>query len=311
MGSEDELEIWVVKQHQRSMMETVARLEKFPAVSIRITYIRPEFFMDIVNGVEDVPFWQIATVMRLIGKCELIYDPQDFMQTIINKLRNLKWAPSLIELKRSTAKVLQEKSLKALQEDMIADAYIWAIKGVEEAICVPLMLRNLFSLGTPLLLLDSLQNMPELKDHYTSLLGADQFKPFELDKALKELDKVATNLYHRQRPKSDRAAWILTGFVSINTSERLLKRCYQLLGANPGDAATVNRYFETAIAEYWQALFLCAQTPNEFVPLDPWIVSIFWKWLARNKSEEDVIKIVSNIENIADPALWSAKQHDF
>lgn len=305
MGTEDELEIWVVKQHQRSMMETIAKLEEFPAVPIRITYVRPEMFLDIVNGVEDVPFWQIATTMRLISHCELIYDPQDFMKTMIEKLQHLEWAPSLIELKRSTAKVLQEKSLKALQEDMMADAYIWAIKGVEEAICVPLMLRNLFSLETPLLLLDSLQSMPELKEQYTSLLGADQFKPFELDKALKELDRVATHLYHKERPKSNREMWILAAFVSINTSERLLKQCYQLLGTNSNDATIINRYFETAVAEFWQALFLCAQTPSKFVPLDPWIVSIFWKWVARNKSEEEIIEIVKNIEKIANPARWS------
>ncbi|MFX0113051.1 MAG: hypothetical protein ACFFB3_00735 [Candidatus Hodarchaeota archaeon] len=308
MGVEDELEIWVVKLHQRSMMETTARLEDFPSIPIRTTYVKPDFFLDIANGVEDVPFWQIATVMRLISNCEMIYDPQDFMKTMIEKLRHLEWAPSLIELKRSTAKVLQEKSLKALQEDMMADAYIWAIKGIEEAICVPLMLRNLFSLGTPTLLLDSLQSMPELKKQYVALLGADQFKPFELENALKELDRVATHLYHQQPPKSDREMWILSGFVSINASERLLKQCYQLLGTNSDNASLVNRYFETAVAEYWQALFLCAQTPNKFVPLDPWIVSIFWKWLARSKSEEEIIRISKNIEKIADPTRWSSIQ---
>jgi hypothetical protein len=303
---DDELDVWVVKHHQRSMMETTAKLEEFPTVSVRITFVRPEFFLDIVNGVEDVPFWQIATAMRLISRCELVYDPQDFVKTMIEKLRHLEWAHSLIKLKHSTAKVLQQKSLKALQEDMTADAYIWAVKGFEEAICVPLMLRNLFSLETPKLLLDSLQSMPELKSQYMSMLGADQFKPFELEAALKELEKVATHLYHKQPSKSKREMWILAGFVSINTSERLLKRSYQALEANPNDASLVNRYFETAIAEYWQALFLCAQTPNKLVPLDPWIVSIFWKWLARNKSEDDVVKIAEMIEETADPAYWSA-----
>jgi len=280
-------------------METTARLEEFPSIPIRFTYVRPEFFLDVVNGVEDVPFWQIATCMRLIASCELIYDSQDFMRTMIDKLRDHHWSPSLVELKRSTARILQEKSLKALQEDMIADAYIWAIKGIEEAMCVPLMLRNLFSLETPILLLDSLQNTPELKNYYTELIGAGQFKPYELETALNELDRVATHLYHKQQRKSDREMWILSGFVSINTSERLLKRCYQLLGTDREDASVINRYFETAVAEYWQALFLCAQTANSFVPLDPWIVGIFWKWLVRNKNEEDITRIVAKIKDIA------------
>ncbi|MHA2370167.1 MAG: hypothetical protein ACXADX_15240, partial [Candidatus Hodarchaeales archaeon] len=32
---DDELDVWVVKHHQRSMMETTAKLEEFPTVPVR------------------------------------------------------------------------------------------------------------------------------------------------------------------------------------------------------------------------------------------------------------------------------------
>ncbi len=256
--------------------------------------------MDVIEGTEDVPYWQIATTMRLINNFEMIYDPQGFINSIFNQLHDLKWAPSVIELKRSTAKLLQQRTLKALEEDMLADAYIWAIKGVEEAMCVPLMVENYFFLETPTLLLDSLQKTPKLKKFYIDLLGAYQFRTFELDKALKELEEVATYIYHKQPKRSNREMWILSGFVSINTSERLLRECYSMLGKNQEDASLLNRYFESAVAEYWQALFLCAQTPKSSVSLDSWIVSLFWKWLAREKTEKDISNIVNEIDSISD-----------
>ncbi len=44
LGPKDELDIWVVKQHQRSLMEVTTKLDKFPSIQLRITYVRPEFF---------------------------------------------------------------------------------------------------------------------------------------------------------------------------------------------------------------------------------------------------------------------------
>ena len=199
---------------------------------------------------------------------------------------HVTWQPDVIDLKRQTTKMLLDRVKNRIQEDMIADAYIWLIKAAEEAICVPLMTVNAFRLGTAPFLLDSLRNTDiNLYDFFTQLLRISTFDPDKLVSARQELELLADRLYQRN-VRTDREMWILAAFVSINESER---RLHQSMNVKTTDvtASISSRLFETAVGELWQAFFLVAQSPKIDVKLDPWVVASFWNWFGGSDINEE------------------------
>jgi hypothetical protein len=267
------INLWAIRENVRDLKETtVTDLNEFPDVEIKVTYAPPMFFTDVLQG-KNVAYWQVATVVRLLKNCDIIFDPNGKMLQWVEQASQIEWDPEIIELKRQTTKMLLERMHNRIREDMIADAYIWLIKAAEEAICVPLMIQNAFDVGTATLMLDAVKELDkEIYNFFADLLQIRVFSPEKLEKARKELENLADHLY-KNNIKTDREMWILAAFVSINESERRLNQ--SLKTDNPKEA---NKLFETAIGEIWQAYFLVAQNPKLEIKLDPWVVSSFWRW---------------------------------
>jgi hypothetical protein len=60
-------------------------------------------------------------------------------------------------------------------------------------------------------------------------------------------------------------------------------------------------YFEDAITELWQAYFITAQTPwHREVPLDPWVVGLFWKWFVNDSPKFEIGDILERCQLILD-----------
>ena len=99
-----------------------------------------------------------------------------------------------------------------IEEEMLADGYMWALKAAEESICIPLMEKNFFALVTPVLLLDTLRQVPELYTFYLQILGIDSMTPDLCLIALKELEKLAEHLYYKNI-NTILGKWVLVSFV--------------------------------------------------------------------------------------------------
>ncbi|MHA1977302.1 MAG: hypothetical protein ACW98F_15220 [Candidatus Hodarchaeales archaeon] len=268
---------WSIREKLRDLKETtVTDLEEFQQIEVKLTLAPRMFFEDVLTG-KNVPYWQVATVMRLLQSSEIIYDPRGKLDEWKTKAEQVIWQPDVIELKRQTTQMLLDRVKNRIQEDMIADAYIWLIKAAEEAICVPIMTQNAFGLGTAPFLLDSLRNTDiNLYDFFSLLLRISHFTPDKLVSARQELELLADRLY-QQHVRTDREMWILSAFVSINESERRLNQSMTIKSTDKTTSIS-SRLFETAVGELWQAFFLVAQSPKLDVKLDPWVVASFWNW---------------------------------
>ncbi len=272
--------IWAIRRNVRDIKETaVTDLTDFSNIEVKITYAPPSFFLDVLSGSINVPYWQVATVVRLLQHSDIIYDPKGTIQEWADQVQNIEWQPGVIDLKKKTTLVLLDRMKNCLKEEMLADAYIWLLKAAEEAICIPLMEMNAFNIGTATLMLDTLRSADkDLHRFFSKLLNISSFNQDRLKKAREELELLADHIY-TQNIKTDREMWVLAAFVSINESERRLRQNLEAQKANE-DPNLIQRLFESAIGELWQAFFLVAQNPKLDVKLDPWVVSSFWKWFS-------------------------------
>lgn len=273
---------WAIRENVHDLKETtITDLVGIPNdLEIKVTFAPPSFFLDVLGGRKNVPYWQVATVIRILRHSDIVFDPKGKMQQWIDQAPLIEWDSSLIELKRQTATMLLDRMNNRLREDMLADAYIWLIKAAEEAICVPLMEANAFKIGTPTLLLDVLRDFDlELYIFFANLLRIPAFTPEKLDDARKELEILADHLYSLNI-KTDREMWILAAFVSINESERRLKQSKLV------DTKFKRRLLETAVGELWQGYWLVAQNPRKEVKLDPWVVASFWNYFGFDELDE-------------------------
>lgn len=275
---------WAVQESARDLKEVaLTPMVEQPELELKLTYAPPSFFLEVLDG-RNTPYWQVATVYRVLNNSEIIYDPKGRLKEWVNKINQIKWTPDVIQLKQQTTLSLLQRMEKFIKEDMLADAYIWLIKAAEEAICVPLMKQNSFGLGSAPLLLDT------LRDHHNdiflffkSLLRIEMFSIEKLEESRRELEKLADRLY-LNNIKTDREMWILAAFVALNESE---KRLTQSIAAKEYDINLSTRLFETSIGELWQAYFLVAQNPRTEVKLDPWVVGSFWKWFGYPEINEE------------------------
>ena len=197
--------------------------------------------------------------------------------------------------------MLLKRMQNRIHEDMLADAYIWLLKAAEEAICIPLMIKNAFDIGTPALMLEALKELDvDLYAFFAMLLQIRNFSFEKLEKARKELENLADHLYHKNI-KTDREMWILAAFVSINESEKRLKQSIRRKKERSNDQI-IDKLFHAAIGELWQAFFLVAQSPRLEVKLDPWVVGSFWNYFGSPNIDEkwlmDQAKKVEEIINI-------------
>ncbi|MHA2154224.1 MAG: hypothetical protein ACXABU_02715 [Candidatus Hodarchaeales archaeon] len=280
---------WAIREKLRDLKETtITDLEEIPDIEVKLTLAPRGFFEDVLTG-KNVPYWQVATVMRLLQSSEIIYDPRGKLDMWKSQAEHLEWQSDVIDLKRQTTRMLMDRVKNRIREDMIADAYIWLIKAAEEAICVPLMINNAFGLGTASLLLDSLREADiNLYDFFNQLLRISYFNPEKLTNARQELELLADRLY-QQHIRTDREMWILSAFVSINESERRLNQSMSI--KSPEITSPISsRLFETAIGELWQGFFLVAQSPKLDVKLDPWVVASFWNWFGGVEINEEWLK---------------------
>lgn len=292
------IQIWVVKQNTRQITEKTVELDDFPSYQINLTFVAPTFFTDVFEGL-DVPYWQIATIKRVLKDCRIVYDPQEFISYCNKQAQDLTWNDESIQLKKNVSLELIKKSEHFIAQDMLADAYMWGIKAVEEAICVQLMTHGSFNVTTPSLLLDSLRGMPELMAFYADLLGIELLTPDLAFISLKELENLADHLFHAQNTPKQREEWILSAFVSINEAERKLKRVLTHAADENLDVLSWESLFEDALAELWQAYFVTAQTPwNKEVPLDPWVVGLFWKWFVNEDPKYDIYQLIDRTKSI-------------
>lgn len=294
------IQYWVVKQNAHSITEKTLEIDEFSEFEISVTFVSPNFFLDVFDGenIGEIPFWQIATVKRVLVNCKIIYDPDSFLQEMIFKSKTLEWSPKIINLKIDVSNHLIAKSNKFIEEDMLADAYMWGIKAVEEAICVQLMKNNSFNVTTPSLLLSALRDHPVLMMFYLDILGIEILTPDLSFVALKELENLADHIYHAS-VRTNREQWILSAFVSINEAERKLLRVINHASDENLDLMSWEYIFEDAVAELWQAFFITAQTPwNSAVPLDPWVVGLFWKWHVNQSPKYDVVEIIDRCKLI-------------
>lgn len=292
------IQIWIIKQNTRQITEKTVDLDNYPDYEINLTLVSPNFFTDVFDGL-DVPYWQIATIKRVLKDCSIVYDPQEFIKFCLEKAENLTWTIESINLKKQVSKNLIKKAERFIKEDMLADAYVWGIKAVEEAICATLMKKGLFNVTTPSLLLDSLRSLPELLRFYTDLLGIEVLTPDLAFISLKELENLAEHLYHASTSNKQREEWILTAFVSINEAERKLLRVLNHAADDNLDMLSWESLFEDSLAELWQAYFVTAQTPwNKEVPLDPWVVGLIWKWFVNETPKYDIDQILERAKAI-------------
>ena len=275
--------LWAIRENVRDLKETtVTNLVNIPDdIEIKVTFAPPSFFLDVLGGKKDVPYWQVATVIRILRYSDIIYDPKGKIQQWIDQAPHIEWDPDLIELKRQTTLLLLDRMDNRIREEMLADAYIWLIKAAEEAICIPLMQANAFKIGTATLLLDVLRDFDEdLYVFFADLLRVSAFTHTKLESARKELETLADHLY-KLNVKTDREMWILAAFVSLNESERRLNQCQK------ADPEMISRLFETAVGELWQAYWLVAQNPRSEVKLDPWVVGSFWNHFGFDELKEN------------------------
>ena len=280
--------LWAIRENVQDLKETaITNLTDIPEdVEIKVTFAPPSFFSDVLGGRKNVPYWQVATVIRILQNCDVVFDPTGRIQEWVDHAPHIEWDPELIELKIQTTQMLLDRMRNRVQEDMLADAYIWLIKAAEEAICVPLMETNAFKVGTATLLLDALKDFDEdLYTFFANLLRVQSFSYETLEEARKELETLAERLYELNI-KTDREMWILSAFVSINESERRLNQCIEAEKSGY-NLKSVSRLFETAIGELWQAFFLVAQSPRLEMKLDPWVVGSFWRWFGFDDLDED------------------------
>ncbi|NHJ01475.1 MAG: hypothetical protein EAX86_05000 [Candidatus Heimdallarchaeota archaeon] len=299
---ESTVNLWAVREGVRDLKETrVTDLSESDEYEIKLTFAPPSFFTDVLEGRKSVPYWQIATVIRLLRNSDIIYDPRGRLKEWVQLAPQIKWQSEVIELKRQTTQVLLSRMNNRIQEDMLADAYIWLIKAAEEAICIPLMEKNDFDIGPASLLLDSLNQLDiKLFQFFANLIQIPSFNYEKLINARKELELLAEHLY-RKNVKTEREMWILTAFVSINESEKRLNQYSKALKAQADDKI-IKRLYQTAVGELWQAFFLVAQNPRLDVKLDPPVVGSFWKWFGSPnvdekwiKEQEEKVKIIAGI----------------
>jgi hypothetical protein len=293
---DNRITIWAIRENLRDLKETTItdlhEIENIADLEIKVTYSPRGFFEDVLSG-KNVPYWQVATVMRLLKFSDIVYDPRGKLNKWKEQAKFVEWQNEVIELKRKTSIMLLDRVNNRISDDMMVDGYIWLIKAAEEAICVPLMTQNAFGVGTASLLLDTLHNTEiNLYDFFRNLIRIHDFTPEKLEKARLELELLADRLY-QQNIKTDREMWILAAFVSINESERRLK---QSLKVKTSDitSTVASRLFETAVGELWQAYFLVAQNPRSAVKLDPWVVGSFWNWFGSEEIDEKWIKAKEN-----------------
>ncbi len=277
------INLWAIRESVNDLKETtVTDLVGIPDdIEIKVTFAPPSFFIDVLGGKKNVPYWQVATVTRILRSSDIIFDPKGKLQQWVDQAPQIEWDPELIELKRQTSLLLLDRMNNRLREDMLADAFMWLIKAAEEAICVPLMEANAFKIGTATLLLDVLRDFDiDLYTFFVNLLRIPSFTPEKVENARKELETLADRLY-QLNIKTDREMWILAAFVSINESERRLNQ------SQKAEAKFPTRLFETAVGELWQGYWLVAQDPRKEVKLDPWVIASFWNHFSFSELDEE------------------------
>ncbi|MFW9855669.1 MAG: hypothetical protein ACFFFG_11440 [Candidatus Thorarchaeota archaeon] len=283
---DERLDLWAIRKNVLDLKETtITDLDEIRDKEIKLTFAPPTFFSHVIEG-RNVPYWQIATVSRLLHHGNIVYDPYGQIQEWVDNVQRIEWNPEVINLKRKTAQMLLERMRNRIREDMLADAYIWLIKSAEEAFCVPLMENKAFNVGTASLMLDTLrQGDPYLYGFFHKLLRVPSFTVERLERARSELERLADHLY-QQNIKTDREMWILSAFVSINESERRLVQYKRAVKAGR-DSQETRALFDTAVGELWQAYFLVAQHPRSKFKLDPYVVSSFWNWFGFEDLNEE------------------------
>ena len=119
------IHIWIIKQNERQITEKTVEFDEFSynevSNEINFTFVPPIFFTDVFEGY-DVPYWQIATLKRVLTECRVMYDPQGFIKYCIEQAKTLSWNPQSIELKKNVSLELIKKSKHFIDEDMLADA---------------------------------------------------------------------------------------------------------------------------------------------------------------------------------------------
>ncbi|MFW9778841.1 MAG: hypothetical protein ACFFE8_08305 [Candidatus Heimdallarchaeota archaeon] len=287
---DDRIDLWAIRKSVLDLKETtVTDLDEIRDIEIKLTFAPPTFFSHVIEG-RDVPYWQIATVSRLLNHGNIVYDPHGQVQEWIDNLPRIEWNPEIVSLKRKTTQMLLERMKNRIREDMLADAYIWLIKSAEEAFCIPLMENKAFNVGTASLMLDTLRRGDQyLYGAFHELLRVSSFNVEKLERARSELERLADHLF-QENIKTDREMWILSAFVSINESERRLIQ-YKRAVKEGSDSQETVALFDTAVGELWQAYFLVAQYPRSKFKLDPYVVSSFWNWFGfEDINEEWLIK---------------------
>lgn len=287
--------MWAIRENIRDLKETtVTNLEEFEDIEIKLTFAHPSFFEEVISGYKDVPFWQVATVKRLLTKCDVVFDPKGIITKWVEKIEFIEWDSKLISLKREVTKSLLKRVKNRLNQDMLADAYVWLIKAAEEALCVPLMKQNTFEIGTATMMLDFIRESESYYyDLFSDLLNMRNLEHEDVEKARKELEILGDHLFQKFT-RTRREMWILTAFVSINESERRLNQ--SKMDVTKPDRI---RLFETSIGELWQAYFLIAQTPRTEAKLDPYVVGSFWNTFGSERvTEEWIMEKVEEIESI-------------
>ncbi len=291
-GDETIVSIWALRQGQKNILETQMKLEEFQDVKIKISFIEPQFFVDVIEDIVDVAFWQIATVVRLLSNCKPIYDPEGLISYLREKIKELSWKPETIFLKVQSSEGFLHLARRNIMEELLADAFIWIFKAGEESICARLMRKDSFNITTAELLLDSLQEEEGLHDFYIKeLLNIDVFTPEILKKALDELENLGKKIYLANE-RTRRKTWILSAFVSINECDRRTRQLFAAVGKERRGSDYLQRIYETALSELWQAVFLLAQNPMGMTKLDPWLVGFFWKWFIQDKTEKEAHRLI-------------------
>jgi len=88
--------IWAIRGNVRDLKETaVTGLTDFSTIEVKITYAPPSFFLDVLSGRKNVPYWQVATVVRLLQHSDVIYDPKGTIQEWVDQVPNIEWQPEL------------------------------------------------------------------------------------------------------------------------------------------------------------------------------------------------------------------------
>ena len=101
--------LWAVRENIRDLKETsITDLDDFSDIEIKLTFGPREFFEDVLSG-KNVPYWQVATVMRIFKTSEIVYDPRGKLDKWLAQAEYVEWQNEVIELQRDTTRMLLKR----------------------------------------------------------------------------------------------------------------------------------------------------------------------------------------------------------